>query len=729
MMQMTIQQVLIPVEKKEYRVNVRMAVRRVTGRFTRTVGLWCVLRAAAAGAQTNAPVDLGTIFVEGAPISKYRAETVSTATFSETPPEELPQTVDVLTEDFITEMNPTDLHDLLRYQAGIYTGGKTMLDRTSGQYTLRGMPGSEAMLDGTLGLAGSMGIFMDPAAFERVEIVKGPVGATQGGVTSTLGPYGAGGAINLVQKQPRPERAFTDVSLRSTLGKDVQRHRFSLDLNEPLIGERLTARLPLSFETGKPFWMPDGARWRESFLIAPSLLGHVRDDLRIGFSLTLQLTDQPAYQGIPVYRGKPFGGYDWDSNIASSGMRDHYLGHTAQAFAEWDASPVWTLRTGAGLAYSRVDFEHLGASAFANPDGSITARAYTLRPYDHSEGDLTFRRYTFYQRATARYETGPLTHETVVQGDFARKSEQGRSYFESVATRNAVHTWVSANDRDTQVDKAGLFAQDLISWRQFRLLGGVRADRHESSLGNAGSSVSPRAGLSYLPTDWLVLFGNVSQTESPNFGYLRAPREELTSSWQATQYETGLRIAPVETLWLNASVYTIEQRDVPTLIPDSTYYETEGENESQGFELSLTGNIRDNWSVYASYAYTRYENKATGDSFDRYPPHAVTAATSYRLEHGPLRGVVLGLGYRYRHRYAATMRGNDIGKDHFIDDWQVFDCSADVPLALFGGPKSVTLSLAIKNIFDERYIESNRHYYQCFPGDPRTFELALQASF
>ena len=281
--------------------------------------IWCVLYATIASAQTTAPVDLGTILVEGAPISKYRAETVSTATFSEARPEELPQTVDVLTEDFIAEMNPTDLHDLLRYQAGIYTGGKTMLDRTSGQYTLRGMPGSEAMLDGTLGLAGSMGIFMDPAAFERVEIVKGPVGATQGGVTSTLGPYGAGGSINLVQKQPRPERAFTDVSLRSTLGEDLQRHRFSLDLNEPLIEERLTVRLPLSFETGKPFWMPDGARWRESFLIAPSLLCHVRDDLRIGFSLTLQHTDQPAYQGIPVHRGKPFGGYDWDSSIATSG--------------------------------------------------------------------------------------------------------------------------------------------------------------------------------------------------------------------------------------------------------------------------------------------------------------------------------------------------------------------------------------------------------------------------
>ncbi|MDD4622907.1 MAG: TonB-dependent receptor, partial [Kiritimatiellae bacterium] len=70
-----------------------------------------------------------------------------------------------------------------------------------------------------------------------------------------------------------------------------------------------------------------------------------------------------------------------------------------------------------------------------------------------------------------------------------------------------------------------------------------------------------------------------------------------------------------------------------------------------------------------------------------------------------------------------------VGDDFYIDDSHVFDCSADIPLRKFGGPKNVTLSLALKNIFDERYIESNRHYYQGFPGEPRTLELALQAKF
>jgi len=683
-----------------------------------------------AASTNNAPVDLGVVFVEGTPISKYRAETVSTATFSNAKPEELPQTVDVLTEDFIEEMNPTDLHDLLRYQAGIYTGGKSMVDRTSGQYTIRGMSGSDAMLNGTLGLAGHLGTFMDPTALERIEIVKGPVGSTIGGASSTLGPYGAGGSVNLVLKQPRPDVAFMNVDTRSSFSKDSQRYQLGFDLNEVVVEDKLTVRLPGHIDYNKPFWLPDSYRWRESFFLAPSMLWEVRDDLRIGVNLTFQYTDQPGYQGIPVYKGKPYGGYDWNSDISKSDMRDVYIGHTIESYVEWDANKVWTLRTGAGVSQADVEFEHLGASGYANTSTGTLLSQPLATPYDHQEGDMLHRRYNAYERATATYETGPVEHQTVLQGDFSRKASQGKSYFESVASPDATHTWVSKNYQNTQLDKFGFLAQDYISWWKFRVLGGGRCDHHESDQGHSSDNFSPRGGLSFLPTDWLVFFGNVSYTEAPNFGYNDINNQELTSAWEATQYETGLRIAPVDTLWFSASVFDIQQNHTPTaLSTDRTRYTEEGENESKGVELSLTGNILDNWSVFASYAYTEYEDKTKNKKFDRYPPHAVTLSTSYRILQGPLDDIVWGFGYRYRHKYMETITGSYIGEDFYIDDSHVFDCSMDIPLHKFGGPKNVTLMLAVKNIFDEQYIESNRHYYQCFPGDPRTFEIGLNAKF
>lgn len=683
-------------------------------------------------AQTNTPpANPGiVVVVEGTPISKYRAESVSTATFAKAKPEELPQTVDVLTEDLISELNPVDLHDMMRHQAGVYTGGKSMVDRTSGQYTIRGMSGSDVMLNGTLGLAGPMGIFMDTSAFDRIEIVKGPVGSTIGGASSTLGPYGAGGSINLVMKQPNEDMDFINLRTRASLGEHSQRYRLGFDVNERVVEDRLTVRLPGNIEYGKPFWLSSGYDWRESFFLAPSVLMALRDDLRIGVNLSIQYTDQPAYQGIPVYKGKPYAGYDWDSNPALSDMRDTYIGHTLETYVEWDASRVWTLRSGAGVAQADIEFEHLGPAAFANTATGKLNPLPLAKPYDHQEGDMLHRRYNVYQRATATFDTGQVEHQTVLQGDFSRKDSKGRSYFEAVASPDAAHVWVPSNYQNSQLDKYGFLAQDYLSWWKFRLLGGGRFDYHDSNGNNTSETFCPRGGISFLPTDWLILFANVSYTEAPNFGYNGLDNRELTSTWKATQYETGFRFAPVKTLWFAASFYRIEQENTPVaLANDRTRFTEEGANESQGIELSLTGNLLDNWSVYASYAYNEYENKQQTKRFDRYPPHATTLATSYRINSGLFDDIVLGFGYRYRHRYSSTIQGSYLGKDFYIDDSHVFDCSADIPLHKFGGAKNVTLSLAMKNIFDERYIESNRHYYQCFPGDPRTFEIALQAKF
>ncbi|MDR2848966.1 MAG: TonB-dependent receptor, partial [Verrucomicrobiota bacterium] len=651
----------------------------------------------------------------------------------------VPGTVDVITSDFINEINPTDLHDLLRHQAGVFTsGGKSLQDRAPGLFTLRGMGGSEAKLDGTLGFSGAMGLFMDPSAFERVEIVKGPVGSTVGGTANAMGDaQGAGGSVNLILKRPDLAREFRTVNARSSFGEDSERFRLGVDLNEPIVSDTFAVRLPANVEYGKPFWLPDGYRWRESFFLAPSALWHVRDDLRLGVNFTLQYLDQPAYQGIPTYRGKPIPGYTWDSDDATSSMRDTYMGFTAQPWVEWDAAEWLTLRTGAGYAFSDIEFDHLsnGGSYYNSRTGQINLVSPALT-YEHSEGDSLARSYNVYERAIAKFDTGPFDHTFVVQGDYNRRITQGRQYFATVTSKEDVHNWVANNYSHTDLQKYGILAQDFVALWKFRLLGGTRFDYHESNLGNTAESLSPRGGVSFVATDWLIPFANISLTEAPNLGILSGPnREELTSSWRATQYEAGIRIAPVQTLWLTFSGYRIEQENLPVAGTDPVtgaatgFYDTEGENVSQGLELSLTGNITDNWSIYAAYAYNEYENKATGQTFDRFPPHSVTLSTSYRIERGPLSDCVAGAAYRYRHKYMTTIRGGYIGEDFYVDDSHVFDCSLDVPFSKFGGSKNVTASFGIKNIFGEKYIESNRHYYQCFPGEPRTFEIALRAAF
>ena len=111
---------------------------------------------------TNAVTDLGTVLVEASALSRYRPAAVNGATFTDAPPEELPTVVDTLTEDYIREHNPTDLHDLMRYVPGIETGGKSLLVRNPGQFTIRGMGGTEPAFDGVLPIGRGAGLFMDP---------------------------------------------------------------------------------------------------------------------------------------------------------------------------------------------------------------------------------------------------------------------------------------------------------------------------------------------------------------------------------------------------------------------------------------------------------------------------------------------------------------------------------------------------------------------------------------
>ena len=140
--------------------------------------------AAEESASTNAPaavVDLGSVLVEGSALSRYRPAVVNGATFTDAPPEELPTVVDTLTEDYIRERNPTDLHDLLRYVPGIETGGKSLLVRNPGLFSIRGMGGTEPAFDGVMPIGRGAGLFMDPFLMDRIEIVKGPIGSLAGG--------------------------------------------------------------------------------------------------------------------------------------------------------------------------------------------------------------------------------------------------------------------------------------------------------------------------------------------------------------------------------------------------------------------------------------------------------------------------------------------------------------------------------------------------------------------
>ena len=691
--------------------------------------LSCGAEEASANVATNAVADLGTVVVEGSALSKYRPETVNGATFTDVSPEKLPVVVDTLTEDFIREHNPTDLNDLLRHVPGIETGGTSLLVRQPGLFTIRGKGGTEPAIDGMFSVGRGPGLFMDPFLMERVEIVKGPVASLAGGSGAAQNANGAGGSINMYLKGAHLDKDEVNLQENTSVGRHTFRQRGMVDANETFLDGKAAVRVAGTADYYEPAYIHEGsqkgARGRESFSVAPSFVFQPSEDVRFGLKTMFQYADTPSYIGVPVWRGRPGGGYRWYESSCRPGDRQHYEGMLVNPWVDWQVTENWLLKFGGAFQFASMDqttrepYAGRGQELLDYYDTGLWSSGNKYMLSDFSQSKSLFRSYNLYGRSV--YDT---------EFDFGLKN----SFLAQLDTRYSDGSSFSAAN-----SRYGTTLQDSISWGWFTLLGGVRYDfihlnESASAAGQDGHGVSPRGGLTVQPLDWLVFFGNISQTRTPMLTMKGADGKPLTKPWYATQVEGGVRVKTFERLWLSASAYRIGQENTPSQVANTTYYEQEGRNTSRGVELSLSGDVTDNWTMMAMYAYNKYTDRTVppgekGRDFERYPAHAFTFNTSYRVSSGPLEDVVFGCGFRFRSMSYACVRGQYQHKNLRFDSSYLFDVNCSIPLSKFGGPENWTLTLGVRNMFGEKYFDTARHYYECLVGEPRTFEIGVRAKF
>ena len=679
--------------------------------------------------------DLGTVNVEGAAISKYRPETVSGGTFTDLPPEKLPCVVDTLTSDFIQERNPTDLHDLLRYVPGIETGGKSLLVRQPGTFSIRGMGGTEPMFDGVMPLGRGAGLFMDSFLMDRVEIVKGPIAGLNGGSGAVQNASGGGGSVNLYLKSAQLENEKTILQGNSSIGKHTQRHRGMFDSNSIFLDGKAAFRLLGTADYYEPTYINEGAqkgaRPRESFTLAPSFVFAPNDEVKFGVKTMLQYTDQPSYIGIPVWKGRPAGGFGWYESSCRRGDRSVYESFMVNPWVDWQVLEEWLLKFGASILVSSweqttrepysgrgAELEHFFATGEWYPGNQYQISSF-------SESKSLNRNYNLYLRSV--YDTeifSGLRNTFVFQPDYNYRESSGGF--------------------GTPTSRYGVLLQDSVSWGWVSLLGGARYDHFESEAYTSGANrfyhasedaVSPRGGLTVQPLDWLVFFGNVSQTRTPMLGLRMADGSRpKTDPWESTQFEGGVRFKTAQKLWLSLSAYRIEQENVPQVDNTGKVESYEGHSVSRGYEASLSGEITENWTFLGMYAFNQYTDRdepigSKARNFERYPRHTFSLNTSYRFTSGLFEDIVIGGGYRFRSMSYACMRGTFQNKNLRFDPSHVLDVNMAIPFSKFGGSENWTLTLGVRNLLGEKYFESTRHYYECLVGEPRTFEVGIRAEF
>ena len=373
-------------------------------------------------AQTAATTALPEIRVEApaetatTPVNGYRARNAATATKTDTPLAETPQSVTVVTRDQILDQGATNLQDALTYAAGVRSDAYG-LDSRSDNFQVRGSDAS-VYLDGLqLFSAGwyTATARPDPYTLERLEVLRGPSGMLFGAGT-------AGGVINMVSKRPQTQAAReVGVQFGSWGRKQIQADLTGAltadgDWSYRLVALQRKADTQVDYVPDDRTLVMPSLTWRPSAATSLTLQGLYQKDKTGSTSqfLPWQGTILPNPNGkLPVSRfiGEPGDGYDTERK-------------TFGWLFEHQFNDNWTFRQNFRMSRTYNDSHYHYADFFSIPGGwgmDPIGQRVIGRINDKS---LTWTRMTgIDNHVEGHFDTGALRHTLLVGAEYSRQRQ------------------------------------------------------------------------------------------------------------------------------------------------------------------------------------------------------------------------------------------------------------------------------------------------------------------
>ena len=560
-----------------------------------------------AASDIEANDDSRTIIVTGLS-DGYLATNSVTATKTDTPLIDIPQTINVVTRDQLDDQAHHSLADILRYIPGTTVGqGEGNRD----QITLRGQnTTADFFLDG---VRDDVQYYRGLYNIERVEILKGPYALI-------FGRGGGGGIINRVQKSPLSDDVIYagQASINSFGAYDV-----SADFNAPL-GDRAAVRVNAVYEnldSHRDFVGGERYAWN------PYVAFNLNDAWKLGLSYEYVNDDRTTDRGIPSIAtgaGQP--------NRPIAGYRDQFFGVPGANRTRLEAQ-IAKLRLDGQLAQNLSfsgtmlygDYDKIYVNVFAN--GAATAQNGTVALAAYSDPT---KRENFIAQANLVWdvETGPLAHKILVGAEYGDQKSSNRRFNGTLSSAslnlaNPIFPSVSFNTlaRDTvsDVEFYSAYVQDQISLgEKIDVVAGLRYDSFDISgsdllpvidrpFARKDEKVSPRLGLIFKPQENISLYGSYSQSFLPRSGdqflALTVSQQNLAPE-KFTNYEVGAKWDVQPNLNLTLAVFQLERSNATTPDPLNPLQSINiGMTRTQGVELAATGKITSSWQVHGGYSY------------------------------------------------------------------------------------------------------------------------------
>jgi len=672
------------------------------------------------------------VVVTGEQDEGYAPSSASTATRTDTPLRDIPQSIQVIPREVLEDQQVTRLDDALRNVSGV---SQNSADPRGQRFQVRGFDSANVLRDGfALTFGGSFGNsgFQELANIERVEVLKGPAAILYG----TGQP---GGIINLVTEMPLSEPFYEfgfSVGNRGLIEP-------SIDLSGPLTEDgRLLYRLNALYRREdyyRDFDVPV-----ERFFIAPTLQWNISDRTNLLINLEYLDDRRPADFGL-VAIGDRVADIPLDRNLGE--LDDEQTAESIRVGYRFEHafSENWTFKN----AFNFLTYDTISETATALDLDEATG--ILDRFFEVSDQPTTS--YELQTNLTGEFQTGPIDHQLLVGVDLQRRNdgrpdEVFRGDFDDTTELNIFNPVYGAarpalEDNpiyftgDFRNNRLGVFLQDLITLSDnLKLLGGIRYDavwqdftttflQNTAETSEFTDAFSPRLGIVYQPIEELSLYGSYSRSFFPNFA--SNVEGDILPAEQGEQFEVGIRGEFLDgRLISNLALFNLTRQNVATTDPDNPDFSiATGEQRSRGVELDVAGEILPGWNIIANYAYidaeiTEDNDLPVGNRLFNVPEHSFNLWTNYEIQTGDLQGLGFGLGFNF-----VDERFGDLDNSFTVDSYFLTNA------AISYERDNWQAALNFRNLFDVNYIQGteNGRTSEIYPGQGFTVVGSISVEF
>lgn len=594
----------------------------------------------------------------------YVAEDTNTATKSDIPLIETPQSVSVITRARIQAQEINSIGEALRYTAGV-RGEPFGFDSRLTWLQFRGFDNTTNGLfkDGLQLRNPAFGISynLEPYGAEQLDVLRGPS-------SFLYGQGSPGGLLNYVSKRPTQQSLHEVQFLAGNFGRYEGRFDFGGRVNDSdTFSFRMTG---LIRESGTQIDNVPNDR----VFIAPALTWRMAPGTSLTFFATYQRDRAGAFQWLPAdgtLRFNPNGfiqphRFTGQPSVDRYNRSEHSVGYEFHH----QLSQNWTFLQ--KMRYNSNETDNVTTFVLGlEPD-----RRTALRDQWTSYGKLTA--IALDNQLSGRLSTGPLQHTLLAGLDFHRISVRHNQNFAEASSIDIFNRYDYGtlgvipyfdSRQDTKQLQTGVYIQDQIKLNNWLLTLGGRHDwaRNEATDNVAGTTSSQsdrkatgRAALTYLFDSGLAPYISYSTFFLPSLG-IDANGNQFKPE-TGRQYEVGIKYQiPHTRAFLTAAVFDLTRENYVQTDPGTFLPVQRGKARSRGLELEAVATFESGWDLIAAYTLLDNEVRETVDPSEQgkrlvqVPAQFGSAWAKYTVPQGKWKGFGIGGGVRYTgYNYADT---------------------------------------------------------------------------